>query len=70
MPFDDDAIPVDVPPGVDELEVSVFGPGFGESIAVHLPGGRWFSWTAAGTARRLPPRWATCADSGSTQPWR
>lgn len=29
------------PPAVDELEVSVFGPGIGESIVVHLGGGDW-----------------------------
>jgi hypothetical protein len=29
------------PPSADELEVSVFGPGFGESLAVHLGEGRW-----------------------------
>src|SRR5271170_7292865 len=28
-------------PEIDELEVSVFGPGFGECLAVHLPGGKW-----------------------------
>jgi len=30
------------PPATDELEVSVFGPGRGESIVVHVPGGAWF----------------------------
>ena len=29
------------PPSVTELEVSVFGPGVGESIAVHIGGGEW-----------------------------
>lgn len=28
-------------PRPDELEISVFGPGYGESIAVHLGDGRW-----------------------------
>jgi hypothetical protein len=28
-------------PGSDELEISLFGPGYGESVAVHLGGGRW-----------------------------
>ncbi len=28
-------------PSKDELEVSIFGPGFGEAIAVHLGGGNW-----------------------------
>lgn len=30
-----------VPPKADEVEVSIFGPGKGESICVHLGGGRW-----------------------------
>lgn len=29
------------PPAADEVEVSVFGPGVGESIAVHLGDGEW-----------------------------
>lgn len=29
------------PPAADEAEVSVFGPGFGESICVHLGDGEW-----------------------------
>jgi hypothetical protein len=29
------------PPRVEELEVSVFGPGFGECIVVHLTGNTW-----------------------------
>jgi len=29
------------PPADDELEVSVFGPGYGESIVIHLGGGKW-----------------------------
>ncbi len=28
-------------PSASEIEVTVFGPGFGESIAVHLGGGNW-----------------------------
>jgi beta-lactamase superfamily II metal-dependent hydrolase len=28
-------------PDSNDLEVSVFGPGFGECIAIHLPGGKW-----------------------------
>ena len=31
-----------VPPADDELEVSVFGPGFGESICVHAGDGEWY----------------------------
>jgi glyoxylase-like metal-dependent hydrolase (beta-lactamase superfamily II) len=30
-----------IPPRLDEIEVSVFGPGFGEAIAVHFGGGQW-----------------------------
>ena len=30
-----------IPPGPDELEVSVFGPGVGESVVVHLGRGDW-----------------------------
>lgn len=29
-------------PLLNEVEVSLFGSGFGEAIAVHLPGGHWF----------------------------
>lgn len=29
------------PPKFDELEVSIFGPGFGESIAIHVGSGTW-----------------------------
>lgn len=28
-------------PAADELEVSLFGPGLGESMAIHVGGGRW-----------------------------
>jgi beta-lactamase superfamily II metal-dependent hydrolase len=31
------------PPDADELEVSIFGPGKGEAIAVHLGGGDWIT---------------------------
>lgn len=29
------------PPAADEVEVTLFGPGFGEAIAVHLGEGSW-----------------------------
>lgn len=29
------------PPAVDEIEVTLFGPGYGEAIAVHLGEGAW-----------------------------
>jgi glyoxylase-like metal-dependent hydrolase (beta-lactamase superfamily II) len=28
-------------PSLDEIEVSVFGPGYGESIVIHLGGNKW-----------------------------
>src|SRR5207247_10718341 len=28
-------------PDGNDLEVSLFGPGFGECLALHLPGGKW-----------------------------
>lgn len=31
------------PPAPDELEVSVFGPGFGEAIAIHIGSGAWLT---------------------------
>ena len=30
-----------VPPAIDEIEVTLFGPGYGEAIAVHLGEGAW-----------------------------
>jgi len=30
------------PPAADEIEVTLFGPGFGEAIAIHLGDGAWF----------------------------
>jgi len=30
-----------VPPAADEIEVTLFGPGYGEAIAVHLGEGVW-----------------------------
>jgi len=30
-----------IPVKQDEIEVSVFGPGYGESILVHLGAGKW-----------------------------
>lgn len=29
------------PPKNDEVEITLFGPGFGESLVIHLGGGRW-----------------------------
>lgn len=33
--------PFEYPPATDEVEVSVFGPGYGESVLVHVGHGRW-----------------------------
>lgn len=32
---------IDVPPSRDEIEVSIFGPGFGESILIHIGNNEW-----------------------------
>ena len=29
------------PPASDEVELSLFGPGYGEAIAVHVGDGKW-----------------------------
>jgi hypothetical protein len=45
------------PPDPGELEVSLFGPGYGEGIALHLGGGRWMivdSCVDANTNRAAP----------------
>lgn len=34
-------IPQEIPPKLDEIEVSIFGPGFGESIVAHVGNGDW-----------------------------
>lgn len=33
---------INTPPEIDEIEISVFGPGYGESIVLHLGGNEWF----------------------------
>src|SRR5260221_10149936 len=35
------ALPQSTPPHQNELEVSLFGPGFGECLVVHLGAGEW-----------------------------
>lgn len=35
------ASPPETPPRADELEVSLFGPGYGEAIALHIGCGKW-----------------------------
>jgi hypothetical protein len=34
-------VSIDCPPQEDEIEVSIFGPGYGESIALHIGAGSW-----------------------------
>jgi hypothetical protein len=34
------AVDIDLP-NADELEISLFGPGYGESLALHLGNGQW-----------------------------
>jgi hypothetical protein len=46
-------------PAPEELEVTVFGPGFGESVIVHLGHNRWIVFDSCSTLipknqRRLP----------------
>ena len=31
----------ETPPGIDEFELTLLGPGYGESIALHMGGGNW-----------------------------
>jgi hypothetical protein len=35
-------VPLDRPPDDGQVEVSLFGPGFGEGLAIHLGDGSWF----------------------------
>lgn len=37
------------PPAADELEISLFGPGIGECLVVHLGNGRWMVVDSCGT---------------------
>ncbi len=30
------------PPNPDEIEITVFGPGYGECIVIHAGSGKWF----------------------------
>jgi len=43
------------PPQIDEVEVSVFGPGFGECIVVHLTGQSWLVVDSCVNARTKEP---------------
>ncbi len=42
MDFANDSSDFANPPGIDEFEVSIFGPGIGECILMHLGNGEWF----------------------------
>ena len=44
----------DQPPRDDEFEVTVFGPGYGESIVLHVGGGAWVIVDSCLDADRLP----------------
>lgn len=46
---------LDDPPGSDVIEVSIFGPGRGESIAVHLGDGHWIIVDSCRTSSRSIP---------------
>jgi len=42
------------PPAHDEVELSAFGPGYGESLLVHLGSGQWMMVDSCRKAGRLP----------------
>ena len=44
----------DQPPRSDEFEVTLFGPGYGESIVLHVGGGAWVIVDSCPGADRLP----------------
>lgn len=43
------------PPRLDEIEVTVLGPGFGESTVVHIGDGRWVIIDSCYVRREAPP---------------
>lgn len=43
------------PPGIDQLEVTLIGPGYGEAVLVHIGGGKWILIDS-------------CASEGSSRP--
>lgn len=45
------------PPLTDELEVTVFGPGIGESILIHCGAGEWICCDCTATEGRCWPLW-------------
>ena len=51
-------------PDEDDLEVSVFGPGFGECLAVHMPGGKWILVDSCRDSRRRPASLAYLEEMG------
>jgi hypothetical protein len=42
------------PPGPNDFEISVWGPGFGEALAVHMPGGKWILIDSCRNATGVP----------------
>lgn len=53
------------PPQVDEVEISVFGPGYGESILIHAGSGRWIVIDSClADDRRTPAPLKYMADMG------
>jgi beta-lactamase superfamily II metal-dependent hydrolase len=49
-----------IPPRPEELELTLFGPGYGESIVLHIPGLGWgvvdsCSWRPLGQPAKTPP---------------
>lgn len=55
MPLRSDSIEWRRPPRRDEVEVTIFGPGYGECIVIHLGGGKWVVIDS-------------CIDSDTTEP--
>ena len=45
---------VEEPPGTDDLEITLFGPGYGESIVVHIGNGAWIVVDSCIEAEGMP----------------
>lgn len=48
-------LPLQSPPAPEELEISLFGPGYGECVICHLGGGRWLVVDSAWDALEQKP---------------
>lgn len=55
--------PLTVPPRADEIEVSLFGPGTGESCVIHLGHGEWMVVDSCRLRRNSPPASVAYLDS-------